>query len=152
MDEYVHQTEPELALNSTLHENESERRSVVSDSLWPHGQYSPWNSPGQNTGVGSHSLLQGILPRGQTQISRTAGRFLPSWATREYLVHYVAPTKCKQTGQNFYLSFSMLYLETVVASSGLNKIPNVWSKRVKRSQEGENELFANRNIWGGLIN
>ena len=24
--------------------------------------YSPWNSPGQNTGVGSLSLLQGILP------------------------------------------------------------------------------------------
>ena len=31
-------------------------------SLWPHGQYSPWNSPGQNTGVGSLSLLQGIFP------------------------------------------------------------------------------------------
>ena len=26
---------------------------VASDSLWPHGLYSPWNSPGQNTGVGS---------------------------------------------------------------------------------------------------
>ena len=37
-------------------------KSVVSDSLWPHGQYSPWNSPGQNTGMGSLSLLQGILP------------------------------------------------------------------------------------------
>ena len=24
--------------------------------------YSPWNSPGLNTGVGSHSLLQGIFP------------------------------------------------------------------------------------------
>ena len=36
--------------------------SVVSDSLWPHGLYNPWNSPGQNTGVGSHSLLQGNLP------------------------------------------------------------------------------------------
>ena len=24
--------------------------------------YSPWNSPGQNTGVGSRSLLQGIFP------------------------------------------------------------------------------------------
>ena len=24
--------------------------------------YSPWNSPGQSTGVGSHSLLQGIFP------------------------------------------------------------------------------------------
>ena len=41
---------------------ESESHSVVSDSLWPHGLYSPWNSPGQNTGVGSLSLLQGIFP------------------------------------------------------------------------------------------
>ena len=24
--------------------------------------YSPWSSPGQNTGVGSHSLFQGIFP------------------------------------------------------------------------------------------
>ena len=35
---------------------------VVSDSLWPHGLYSPWTSPGQNTGVDSHSLLHGIFP------------------------------------------------------------------------------------------
>ena len=34
----------------------------MSDSLWPHGLYSQWNSPGQNTGVSSHSLLQGIFP------------------------------------------------------------------------------------------
>ena len=34
----------------------------MSDSLWPYGLYSPWNSPGQNTGVGSLSLLQGIFP------------------------------------------------------------------------------------------
>ena len=40
----------------------SESRSVVSDSLQPHGLYSPWSSPGQNTGVGSLSLLQGIFP------------------------------------------------------------------------------------------
>ena len=40
----------------------SESHSVLSDSLQPHGLYSPWNSPGQNTGVGSLSLLQGILP------------------------------------------------------------------------------------------
>ena len=36
--------------------------SVVCNSLWPHGLYSPWNSPGQNTGMGSLSLLQGIVP------------------------------------------------------------------------------------------
>ena len=37
-------------------------RSVMSDSLRLHGLYSPWHSPGQNTGVGSLSLLQGIFP------------------------------------------------------------------------------------------
>ena len=36
--------------------------SGVWHSLQPCGLYSPWNSPGQNTGVDSHSLLQGIFP------------------------------------------------------------------------------------------
>ena len=39
----------------------SESQSVVSSSLRLHGLYSLWNSPGQKTGVGSLSLLQGIL-------------------------------------------------------------------------------------------
>ena len=43
-------------------ESESVSHSVVSDSLRLHGLHSPWNSPGQNTGVGSLSLLQGIFP------------------------------------------------------------------------------------------
>ena len=42
----------------------SESHSVASDSLQPHRLYSPWDSPGQNTGVGSLFLLQGIF---QTQ-------------------------------------------------------------------------------------
>ena len=41
--------------------------SVMSDSLWPHRLLPTrllcrWNSPGKNTGVSSHFLLQGILP------------------------------------------------------------------------------------------
>ena len=47
---------------------ESESCSVMSDSLQPHRPYSPWNSPGQNTGVGSLSFLQRIFP---TQESNT---------------------------------------------------------------------------------
>ena len=40
--------------------------SVMSDSLQPHELQParllcPWGSPGKNTGVGSHSLLQGIF-------------------------------------------------------------------------------------------
>ena len=56
----------------------------MSDSLQPHGLYSPWNSPGQNTEVSSLSLFQGIFPtQDQTQVSRIAGGFFTSWATRE---------------------------------------------------------------------
>ena len=60
----------------------------MSNSLRPHGQYSPWNSPDQNTGVGSLSLLQGIFqPRDQTQVSCIASGFFTSWAIRE--AHYL---------------------------------------------------------------
>ena len=34
----------------------------MSDTLWPHGLCNSWDSPGQNTGVDSCSLLQGIFP------------------------------------------------------------------------------------------
>ena len=40
----------------------AESHSVVSDSLQPHELYNPYNSPGQNTRVGSRSVLQGIFP------------------------------------------------------------------------------------------
>ena len=40
--------------------------SVMSGSLWPYGLYPtrllcPWDSPGKNSGVGCHALLQGIF-------------------------------------------------------------------------------------------
>ena len=41
---------------------ENESRSVLSSSLRSPGLYSPWNSPSQNTGVGSLFHLQGIFP------------------------------------------------------------------------------------------
>ena len=67
-----------------FHSVPCESCSVVSYSLWPHGLYNPWSSPGQNTGVGSHSLLHGSSqPRDQTQVSRFAGGFFTSWVTRE---------------------------------------------------------------------
>ena len=53
-----------------------ESRSVVSNSLRPHGLYTPWNSPGQNTGVGSPSLLQWIFwTQESTGVSCIAGEF-----------------------------------------------------------------------------
>ena len=51
-----------LETHLSTHEWVNETHSVVSDSLQPHRLYSPWNSPGKNTGVGNLSLLQGIFP------------------------------------------------------------------------------------------
>ena len=47
-------------------ESESVSHPVMSNSLQPHGLQPtrllcPWNSPGKNTGMGCHSLHQGIL-------------------------------------------------------------------------------------------
>ena len=56
--------------------------SVMSDSLRPHGLPPSWllcpqNSPGKNTGVGCHVLLQGIF--------HMAGRLFTVWIAREDL-------------------------------------------------------------------
>ena len=58
----------------------------MSDSLRPHRLYSPWNSPGQNTGVGSLSFLQGIFPTQESNpglLHCIAGGFLPAEPQRK---------------------------------------------------------------------
>ena len=57
-DAFVSPKFPSALMNEWMNES----HSVVSDSLRPHGLQNSWNSPGQNTGVGSLSLLQGIFP------------------------------------------------------------------------------------------
>ena len=50
--------------------SKSESLSVMSDSLQPYGLLGPWDSPGKNTRVGHHALLQRtIQPRDRTRIS-----------------------------------------------------------------------------------
>ena len=78
--------------------------SVLSDPLRPHGLYPtrllyPWDSPGKNTGVGCHFLLQGIFwPRDQIHISSctlsgwgSSHLFLVCWAI---LPQRLAKLKC----------------------------------------------------------
>ena len=59
------------------------------NSLRPHELYSPWNSPGQNTGVGSLSLLQGIFPTQESnQGLLHCGQILYQLSYRETLYYY----------------------------------------------------------------
>ena len=53
----------------TYMQSERKWKSVVPNSLQPHGRYSPWNSPGQNTRVSSLSFSRrSSQPRDQTQV------------------------------------------------------------------------------------
>ena len=79
------------------------------DFLPPHDLYSPWDSPGQNTGVGGLSLLQGIFPTQRLNpIDCIAGGFFTSWATREAgvgslsLLQRIFPTQHSRLNQLSY--------------------------------------------------
>ena len=72
----------------------SESCSVMSDSLQPHGLYSPGNSPGQNTLVGSLSLLQGIFPTQESNLG-----LLHCRRTLYQLSHKRSPVLCIRSDQ-----------------------------------------------------
>ena len=66
---------------------ESEKKVKVTQScltLRSHGLYSPWNSPGQKLEWVAFPFSRGSSqPGDRTQVSRIAGGFFTSWATRE---------------------------------------------------------------------
>ena len=64
--------------------------------LRPHGPDNPWNTPGQNTGVGSLSLLQGIFP--------TQGQY-PGLPYRRHILYHL---KLVTTRMFNYLSIALI--------------------------------------------
>ena len=98
-------------------------------TLWdPHGLYSPWNSPGQNVGVGSLSLLQGIFPtQGSNSGLPHCGRILYQLSHEENPRGYRVAWKYKE-GQILLLenSGNMVFLgympSTGIAGSYDNSI------------------------------
>ena len=112
-------------------EHESESRPVLSDSLWPHGLYSPWNSPGQNTGMGSLSFLQGIFS------THRSNPGLPHCRRILYqLSHKGSP----------YLGRSPLYFY------GCQSLTKVWSDKhtyVMEHKKGEKRVLAHSRTKNG---
>ena len=67
-----------LPFPSPMHESEKRKRSrsVVSDSVRPHRQQPtrlprPWDSPGKNTGVGCHFLLQCMKVKRESEVTQS---------------------------------------------------------------------------------
>ena len=104
-------------------------RSVVSDSLRPHGLeptrlLCPWNSPGRNTGVGSHSLLQRIFP----PQGSNPGLLHCRWMLN-FLSHQGSPTVLK----TWFVSFPSKYKHP---STNKGHISGEWIRLRSRDECG----------------
>ena len=72
-------------------------RSVGSDSLRPHGLYRllcPRDSPGKNTGVGCHALLQGTFPTQGSNLGILQCRQILYWPTHQCSFSSVQSLSC----------------------------------------------------------
>ena len=77
--------------------------SVVSDSVQPHRQQPtrlphPWDSPGKNTGVGCHFLLQCMKVKRESEVTQSC----PTLSD---------PTDCSPPGSSIHGSFQARVLE-----------------------------------------
>ena len=110
-------------------ESESVSHSVVSNSLWPHGLQPasflcPWVSPGKNTGVGCHSLLQGISqPRDGTWVLHC--RHILYHLYYEPSFQPYSPEVCHKT---LLLSPELLFLFSIVLQFPVD-CQSTWSLR-----------------------
>ena len=101
---------------------------VVSHSLRPHGLYSLWYSPGQNAGVGSHSLLQWIFPtQDRTQVSRIVSRRFTVWATKIQASSQKTPKLPPQNTCNQVISYKsdlqiFTYIFWIAVPSHISKL------------------------------
>ena len=86
--------------------------SVVSDSgLEPTRLFCPWNSPGKNTGVGCHSLLQGSFPNHRLNQS-----LLPCRQILHHLSHQKNPKVTFQIQIWVFYHFIFFYLSVSILS------------------------------------
>ena len=100
--------------------------SIVSDSLQPPGLYSPWNSPGQKSGVGSLSLLQGVF------LTQGSNPGLPHcrWILYQ-LSHEGSPRILEWVAYPFSSGFSQPRNQTGVSSLWANSLPTELSGKPK---------------------
>ena len=93
--------------------------SVVSDSVQPHRRQPtrlprPWDSPGKNTGVGCHFLLQCMKVKSESEVAQTCPTLATPWTAA-----YQAPPSMGFSRQNYWSGVplpSPIYLDKCIQS------------------------------------
>ena len=91
----------------------------MSDSVWPHRQQPtrfpcPWDSPGENTGVGCHFLLQCMKVKSESEVTQLC----PTLSD---------PMDCSPPGSSIHGSFQARALEWVPCINTLHAVLNCFS-------------------------
>ena len=76
--------------------------SVVSDSVWPHRRQPtrlprPWDSPGKNTDVGCHFLLQCMKGKSESEVAQSCPTLATPWTAA-----YQAPPSMGFSRQKYW--------------------------------------------------
>ena len=107
----------------------------MSDSVRPHGQQPtrlprPWDSPGKNTGVGCHFLLQCMKMKRESEVAQS----YPTLSD---------PINCSLPGSSIHGVFQARVLEwgAIAFSKYVALVPKI--KKKKKSLQKENRFFHN---------
>ena len=126
----------------------------MSDSLQPHGLHSPWNSPGQNIGVSSLSLLHGSkpsLPLCRRILYQLSHKVSPSPVLRNLQLWKGAHITCEKPPLHLFLLYGIHF----IPASQLREVES-WPQMVTM-EDYNNSLFHREDIqslgsWGDNIN
>ena len=129
-------------------------------SLWPHGLqparlFCPWNSPGKNTEVGCHFLLQGIFPTQGSNPSLLHCRQILSHLSHQTRLLHPWDFPGKSTGVDCHF-----LLQGIFPTQGSNQgsavhadaLPSDWTgKPQKHSKRNQQQKIWSRRMsqWAG---
>ena len=95
----------------------------MSDTVWPHRRqparpHHPWDSPGKNTGVGCHFLLQCIKVKSESEVAQSC----PTLSD---------PMDCRLPGSSIHGIFQATVLEwgAIAFSSGFPFFPHLFAMK-----------------------
>ena len=96
--------------------------SIVSNSLQPHGLQPtrllcPWDSPGRNTGVGCHFLLQGIFPNRGSNPDLPHFRQILYWSEPPGKQEFTVGSNYSENNETTLLYFLFFYSQVMIVIS-----------------------------------
>ena len=111
--------------------------SVVSDSVWPHRQQPtrflcPWDSPGKNTGVGCHFLLQCIKVKSESELAQSC-------------LTLIDPMDCSLPGSSTHGIFQARVLEWVAIA--FSRFPHYQLQKPPHDKSPSRWVLSGENTW-----